>query len=157
VVASVLTPRFPLHLTDEEGVVHRLANAAAIEQALEFWDDYQGSYVCVDADARRVRLIVWNLELLVCQRVAPDYDREDIYLVAGSVGQAGQRHIEMHRDNALRALIEEEATLSVEPGRWAAGAPANPDWPGGNESSTEGQVRAFHDRWMRARLGVRFP
>jgi len=72
-----------LHLTDGEGVVHHLADAAAIEQALEFWDDYQESYICVDADARRVRLIVWNVELLVCQRVAPDYDREDLYLVAG--------------------------------------------------------------------------
>ncbi len=156
-MASIMTPRFPLHLTDEEGIVHRLADAVAIEQALEFWDDYQESYVCVDADARRVRLIVWNLELLVCQHVAPDYDREDLYVVAGPIGQAGLGHIEMHRDTALRALIEEEATPSVVPARWEAGAPSNPEWPGGNESRTEGQVWAFHDRWMKARLGGQLP
>jgi hypothetical protein len=156
-VASILTPRFPLHLTDEERVVHRLADAAAIEQELEFWDDYQESYVCVDADARRVRLIVWNLKLLVCQRVAQDYDPEHLYVAVGPVGLAGQGHIEMHRGTALRALIEEAGTLSVEPARYEAGAPSNPDWPGGSGTRIEGQVLAFHERWMSARLGGQFP
>jgi hypothetical protein len=156
-VASVVIPRFPLHLTDEDGADLRLADAINVEQDLEYLDDYEASYVCLDADARRVRLIVWHLRLLVCQRVPQDYDPNDLYVVEGPIRQAGLRHIEMYRGTALRALIEEEGTCSVEPTRWEAGAPNNPDWPRGNESRTEGQVRAFHDRWMRARLDGRFP
>ncbi len=158
-MGSLVTPQFPLRFTDEDGAVLDLPSVRAIEDNVEYCDDYQASYVCIDEDARRVRLIVWDLQLLVCQCVPQDYDPAGLYVVKGPNGQARQGHIEMYQGTALRAIIEEEATLSVsvEPTRWESGAPNYPDWREGNGSRTEGQVRAFHDRWMRARLGGRFP
>jgi hypothetical protein len=159
--SAVLTPRFPLHLTDEEGAVHDLPHALAVQQDLEFWDDYQGDYVCISDDGRRVRLIVWNLMLLVCQHVPQDYHREDLYVASSPFGPAGNRRFcEMHRETALRCwttLYQTEATVSVEPARWEDGTPSNPGKPVRIEAGTDEEVCSFHRRWMSARLGDRFP
>ncbi len=153
--ASTLTPRFPLRLTDEEGVHHRLPDPLAVEQALEFWDDDE-EYYCIDADGQRVRLIVWSLRLLVCQHVALDYSPQDLEIAAQQTGPERQRLVEVHLGRVLRALEVSPEGTAVEPPTWEDGKPS--DALQGVSGPVRGErVRRFHNRWMTARLGGKFP
>lgn len=156
-VAPLLTPRFPLRVNDQEGRLRQLSGPMHVALDLEFLDDNdEDEYQCVDADERRVRLIVWNLELLVCQVVPVDFSARQLTVVRQALPLGGQRWVEGYQGRALRAFVDVTDAPAVEPRPWDELEPADP--PAGlSELTGSSHIAHFHDRWMALRLDGRYP
>ncbi|WP_326557567.1 hypothetical protein [Micromonospora sp. NBC_01796] len=150
---SALAPEFPLRFVDEQGSSHLLSDVAAVETMVEFVDDTDPPYRCHDAQGRRVRLIVWILELLVCQVVPDDFDTSRLRIGrTPDVDGEDPVLVECVDDLVLRTLGG--TPLRFEPATWSTGTSTSVD-----ELVEETGVvpEAFHQLWMKARLGKRFP
>ncbi|MBN1172859.1 MAG: hypothetical protein JXA67_11845 [Micromonosporaceae bacterium] len=148
----MVLPDFPLLFVDEEGSSHTLTDVEDIETTVEFIDDYDPPYRCFDAQGRRVRLILYALELLVCQIVPEDFDSSRVRVMESvGGGHAEPLLVECVDDFVLRTLGG--SPVRAAPSAWhlfAQVATAEP-LVAGSVAPTE-----FHQRWMKARLGRRF-
>lgn len=154
---------FPLRFVDEGGCTRTLDSVEAVETHVEYVDDNDPPYRCCDAGRRRVRLIVWALELLICQVVSVDYAAAALQIREVRPSRGGEPWLVEHVNGvALRTL--DLGTGAVQPIKWDSPMDLSllfgSRWPDSNlpdESGVEGgDVLRFHDRWMKARLGRRF-
>jgi hypothetical protein len=139
---------FPLRYTDDDVTEYGLDSPSAVELRVEFCDDYDPAYRCRDATGRRVRLIVWNLRLLLCQVVPIDFDA-DALQVWRERSVDRQRLVERYHAAALRALVE-APSRSAQPSMWNVEVDR---WEG-VEPQEEAQIdgKRFHRDWLAARM-----
>jgi len=123
---------------------------------VEYLDDADRPYLCVDATGARVRLIVWDLELLVAQVVPSDYSYDQV-LIAESDRRADSlpSHLsECYGKLVLRRLTVRSRTGEIaEPGEWSR--PVVGVKPDSAEPASSVSTHQFHGRWMVARRGGR--
>jgi hypothetical protein len=118
---------------------------------VEFLRDTDDPYLAVDSNGQRVRLIIWNLELLLCAVVPMNFDPENLQIsrIRGSVGEVmieADRQGTCHRTLTIKGRTRVEG---FEPRTWSEPVAA---------SSTLGEVmpgkwQQFDEAWLRARLG----
>ncbi|MEN8651338.1 hypothetical protein ABCR94_12005 [Streptomyces sp. 21So2-11] len=135
---------FPLIYTDDEGTDHRVASLEELSLVAEFVDDKDPIYGCRDSLGRRVRLIVWALEVLVIQLVPDEFDPHQLVVCSSKEEQSVL--VETFNRISLRALrtAPGEVATTLDPEAWSASA---------KSSVSAGE---FHDLWMRARVGKRY-
>ncbi|MFY1698084.1 MULTISPECIES: hypothetical protein [unclassified Solwaraspora] len=121
----------------------------AIETTAEYVDDHDPEYVCLDMEGKRVRLIVWALELLVCQTVPDNFDPAGLRIMEGVEGSE-LLLVECFGSTSLRMLRGAGSAL---PAKWDQLGDL-PDIPALTESRIS--VKDFHETWMKARLGKRY-
>ncbi|MFL0028427.1 hypothetical protein ACJBCE_36500 [Streptomyces sp. NBUL23] len=139
---------YPLVYTDEEGSTHKFENPEQLALGVEFVDDWDRTYDCRDASGRRIRLIVWALEVVLTQIVPDGFDPTSITVRQFKDG-AGITFVEYADDTAMRSLrIEPNQSTAIE------GLP-HPAPVGPAVGSQD--PRDFHRSWMRSRLGNRYP
>ncbi|MFC0004531.1 hypothetical protein [Micromonospora siamensis] len=151
------TASFPLWFTDEQGSVEVLNSVEAVETHVEYVDDFDPSYLCREASGSRVRLIVWALELLVCQVVPADLDPRDLVVQKFERKSLGASMLVEHWNGLVLRTLSEDGT-DIQPARWNSKADVGhlrvEELTGAARDRTE--VRDFHDMWMKARLGKRY-
>lgn len=156
-----LPPEFPILVSGEEWADHLSANATELATDVEFVDDYDPPYRATDANGRRVRLIVWNLELLVCHTVHSDFSPDALVLRRyRSKDLASTYHLEHLQERAVRSLEvdSQEHPVRCGPTEWnqlVASLPQQVEHGLGEADVLSN--REFHERWMKARLGRRWP
>jgi hypothetical protein len=143
-----MSPEFPLRFTDEEGALHVIGDVRELEETVEYVDDFDPPYHCEDSVGRRVRVVMWDLQLLCLQIVPEDYDPMLVEIVESTQPDGTREWSEVFRGEPLRSIKETlSGEKSAEPERWDSTLPA---------LSAETEVSAlrreeFHDKW----LGVR--
>ncbi|MFY1636375.1 hypothetical protein ACN27F_24395 [Solwaraspora sp. WMMB335] len=145
---SVL-PRFPLHYSEVDVGSEVLHDVEAVETTAEFVDDSDPEYVCLDADGKRVRLIVWALELLVCQTVPNNFEPAGLRIMEVVEGSESW-FVECLGSTSLRMLRGAGNAL---PAEWDQLGDL-PQVCATIESKMS--VEGFHRTWMKARVGKRY-
>lgn len=143
-----MTPEFPLRFTDDEQVVHVIGAVRELEETVEYVDDVDPLYHCEDNEGRRVRIVLWDLQLLLLQVVPEDYDGTLVDIVE-STGPDGTRvWAEVFRGVPLRSVTETvDGRRSAEPESWNSEVPALAT---GVETSAL-RPEEFHDEWLRVK------
>lgn len=148
--------KFPLTFEDDCGGAAVFATPDEVTVNVEFLDDDDPPYRCTDADGNRTRLIVWNLELLLCHRVPSDWSPSQLQFLEVTRGHHRGSYVEVQGERVVRALVATGASLlTAEPRAWGDEVPAAVT-RNTSESMDLGR-REFHQEWMRARLGKPFP
>ncbi|MGK5449978.1 hypothetical protein [Streptomyces radiopugnans] len=141
-------PKFPLLFTNEEGVTDSLPDVEDLGVALEFVDDFDPEYECRDAEGRRVRVIVWDLELLYLQVVPDDFDVSRVEIVEFQRADGVKVFLESFRGRALRSVIMiGERNVVAEPESWRSGV----EVPAGAGAPSRMTQEEFNSLWMKAR------
>jgi hypothetical protein len=141
-------PKFPLQFTDEEGVLHSVGGVSELEETVEYVDDFDPPYHCVDRDGRRVRILMWDLQLLALQVIPHDFDGSMTQIIDTVRGDGIKLWVEVFRGEPLRIVGEAaDGRMFAEPTRWQSDV-RHVDVRG--EVSTVGREE-FHDMWMRVR------
>jgi hypothetical protein len=138
-------PAFPWLFVDESGDEHRLQDLTDAQTFVEYVDDEDPPYRCLDANGTRLRLIMWALELVLRKEVPADFDPAGLRVAETPAGwyeeYAGVVHRVLTRDGKAEPAAWDQDILQPTP------AAAVPSDLGAAE---------FHRRWMQARLGKRF-
>ncbi|MFD3333144.1 hypothetical protein ACFWV1_10910 [Streptomyces sp. NPDC058700] len=112
-------PSFPLLFTDDEGETQTLSDPAELDTTLEFVDDFDPEYRCVDADGQRVRVLVWNLELLALRTVPDDFDATGTTISETRLPGGTTEYTESFRGEPLRAVRRDASgVLTAVPSDW---------------------------------------
>ncbi len=151
-----MTVRFPLvYRAEDEFDPWVLHTPRDVEENVEYVDDYDPAYRCVDADGRRVRLIVWRLQLLLCHRIRDDWRPGQVPITTLESGRHAGSLFEISEDAPTRALVRT---------RGAGELVAEPtSWQGAITTSSAASMRSdcspeeFHRLWMISRLRGVFP
>jgi hypothetical protein len=161
VEAEMVAPpaQFPLTFTDEEGEVHVFDSADELGSYVEFVNDDDPPYECVDSSGRRCRLVIWGLDVVICQVIPDHFDaavikilerREDV-----SNGDFVGEYVEQADGIPLRSIvIHPNAAPAATPSKWDD----SPIAPEGNASERASRLsrEEFHRMWMLARTGDKF-
>ncbi|MFV0131791.1 hypothetical protein ACLGIH_00630 [Streptomyces sp. HMX87] len=143
-----MSPEFPLRFTDEEGVQHVFGSVRELEETVEYADDFDPPYRCEDSGGRRVRVVIWDLQLLCLQIVPEDYDGTLVEIVESTHRNGTREWLEMFRGEPLRSVKETASgELYAEPERWDSRRPTLTV----KAEASPLRREEFHDRW----LGVR--
>lgn len=141
---------FPLRYIDDEGYQHVLTTPSQAELTVEFCNDYDPPYRCIDADDNRVRLLVWNVRLLLCQIIPDDFDPALLEVWQQLLPSSGPRLVEVYQGLALRAI--NRTTRGVEPRIWSAVVTT---WPAPTQAEHAYVTATDFDReWLHLRLST---
>lgn len=147
-------PTLPLLYTYEKDITQTLDTIDDLGVALEFVDDFDPEYVCRDAAGKRVRVIVWDLELLALQVVPDDFDASGIEIRQWADPDGTTVWVEYFAGEALRSVVKASGNRTVaQPETWH-GDVAVPSSDGGTGSSMS--PAEFNVLWMKAK-GVKRP
>ncbi|MFF8807789.1 hypothetical protein [Streptomyces omiyaensis] len=142
-------PSFPLLFTDDEGEIQSLSDPAELDTTLEFVDDFDPAYRCVDADGQRVRVLVWNLELLALRIVPDDFDVTETTISETRRPGGTTEYTESFRGEPLRAVRRDASgALTAVPSDWRDGTPPDAAPEGRPARLTPEE---FNVLWMKAR------
>jgi hypothetical protein len=145
---------FPVEYTDDDGTHYTLEDVRGLEERVEFADDHDPDYYCVDASGRRVRLIVWKLELLVAQAVPSNYDAGHLCIVAEHT-LAYSASFEMYSGTPLRSIVRKRSgEVLAEPLTWDTYPTSSVKFE--SPRSKSGQISEFHRQWMYHRTGDKY-
>ncbi|MEU0105695.1 hypothetical protein ABZ313_10020 [Streptomyces sp. NPDC006251] len=140
-----MSPEFPLHFTDEEGTQHVIDSVPELEETIEYVDDFDPPYRCEDSRGRRVRVVMWDLQLLCLQIVPEDYDGMLVEIVESTHPDGTREWLEMFRGKPLRSAKETPSgEQHAEPERWDS---TPPTLSAQAEVSTL-RPEEFHDKWL---------
>lgn len=139
------TATYPLVYTDDEGVTHTAQTAEELALIAEFVDDRDPVYMCRDAKGKRVRLIIWALQVVLEQTVPEEFDIQALRVERVAEG-SGFISVEVHAGKPLRALKEEGENVRA----------INDAEQEGISPPRNGELvdaAEFHRAWMRASVG----
>ncbi|WP_327372337.1 hypothetical protein [Streptomyces sp. NBC_01217] len=138
---------YPLVYIDEEGTKSQIDTPDRLALVVEFIDDWDRPYECRDATGKRVRLIIWALQVILARIVPDDFDHTKISVKRFAEGDTVTL-VEFFNKTPMRSLqIESGAALASE----ATELPTPTSTEAGSEDPME-----FHRTWMRAQLGKRY-
>ena len=141
-------PEFPLLFTDEEGVTDSLPSVDDLGVALEFVDDFDPPYECRDKEGRRVRVIVWDLELLTLQVVPNDFDANLTEIEKFRRADGTVVWVERFRGEPLRSVaVTPGGDATAEPETWQGRA----RMPAGTAEEGTMEREKFNSLWMKAK------
>lgn len=143
---------FPVTVVGDEWERHEYTDVRSLEIGVEFLDETEGKYVAHDAQGRSLRIVVWELRLLLAQLVPPlfDVNRIAIQEHAAPEGRILSESVDgvvlrtVHIDDAGDALAASPATWDGPVDMVAGSAQPSPVTP-----------PAFSKMWLEARLGHR--
>jgi hypothetical protein len=154
-ISTLLVPRFPISLYGAEWNEWSYQDDRELAAAIEFMDDAGPAYDAVDAEGYPVRLIVWNVEVLVCHRVMTTTSggKPDLRIFDGCTAEGLATKVEVHDDKPVRALVIAGRKVRALPERWSdtINVMLRGDQTAADSSSQ------FHASWMRARTRRRWP
>lgn len=140
-----MSPEFPLRFIDEEGALHVIGSVRELEEVVEYIDDFDPPYRCEDSAGQRVRVVMWDLQLLCLQIVPDDYDGTLAEIVDSTHPDGTHEWSEVFRGEPLRSVKETlSGEKSAEPERWDSTLPTS---PAKTEVSTLTREE-FHDKWL---------
>jgi len=142
---------WPLRFVDEEGDEEWLSDPAHVETNVEFVTDFDPPYECFDSAGRPVRLIAWQLQLLLCRTVASPSWRESIAYYGDLDRGIIEERVEGRPHRALSGWNTKHPTAT--PTAWDSFvlAPAVPPGVLLTEDVDIDPAR-FDDAWIGARL-----
>lgn len=144
-------PRFPVSLYGSDWGERSFADAVEMASVVEFVDDDDPPYLALDAEGEVLRIIAWNVEVLVCHRLGEgDVGRRAI--AGHRIEGGGVAYVERAGDVVSRALVMRYGqVLAVLPGAWDE--PFSVATTG--EPTAPPEARDFHVTWMKARTRQR--
>lgn len=148
------SPRFPISLYGSEWNEWSYEDDLDLAMGTEFVDDSGPPYRAIDAEGYPVRLIVWNVELLVCHRVFVTVAGGQPHLRLSELRtpQGAEMTVEVHNGEPVRALVRSREGYRALPELWSGPVDATAPTLPSTRSLTE-----FHSSWMRSRTRKRYP
>lgn len=150
-----MRPAFPIEVRGDEWPPESVhGTAEELGANIEYVDDYDPPYEAWDAATFRVRLIVWDLELLVAQIVPDDFAVSRLNIRVGQRAPNTVTYQEVVQGRVTRTLCVHESgsVASAEPIHWDKVLTTEPVVDEATISPRE-----FHAMWMRTRTGRRWP
>lgn len=146
-------PTFPVTYQGEGEYSGTYASFAELASDLEFVEDDDSDYICLDSEGTRVRLIVYQTELLLFETVPSDFSRESLQ-ISESAERGTECLVETVNSRASRlAYIIGDKASGVAPETWQDELAINFDR---SLVPSQVSVKTFNGIWMRARLGRRY-